>query len=146
MVNPADYVDKYSFSYVECVLYAFRNLVVKVYSTTCTTVRLTYLGQNPDFLVDEINADRTTELKARFQFAGQVLQAGYISQLAASVKECGDDKEKRLKLQAALRVANNIQDLIRALYKKVPSAQPPVRLSWKGPKYVAAHRAPSLYS
>ncbi|XP_071809643.1 apoptosis inhibitor 5-like [Asterias amurensis] len=108
---------KLQFSYVECLMYTFYQLAKK----------------QPDFLVAEENADRLKDFKVRLQYFARGTQL-YVKQLRIALQgKVGDEmkkEENKLKV-VALRVTNNINTLIKDLFRNPPSYKSSIVLSWK---------------
>lgn len=105
------------FTHIECLMYIFIQL----------------LKHNTEFLSSPDNAQRLKDLKARLQFLARGVQNGIKtfreSLVGSKTKEV---KAEETKLKAiALRTMNNINSLIKDLFRSPPTFKNVITLSWK---------------
>lgn len=108
---------KLLFSHVECLMYAFHQVA----------------GKCPQILAAEQNAERLKDFRLRLQYLARGVQL-YIKQLRMALQgktgEALKSEEDKIKI-VALRTTNNINTLIKDLFRNPPSYKASVTLSFK---------------
>ncbi|XP_054159479.1 apoptosis inhibitor 5-like [Oppia nitens] len=119
------------FSHIECLLYTFQQLC-KLF---------------PQFLADA-QSERVKDFKLRLQYVARGVQS-YLTKLKkhlSTVKgEALKSDDNKLRVMA-LKTTNNINTLIRELFKIPPNYKSTINLSWKPPASKNAPVKPTLSS
>ncbi|GIZ00665.1 apoptosis inhibitor 5 [Caerostris extrusa] len=105
------------FTHIECLLFVFSH----------------FLKHCPEFLTAADNAQRFRDLKARLQFLARGVQSGIKTFRESLVSnKSKETKAEETKMKAiALRTMNNINTLIKDLFRTPPTFKTSVTLSWK---------------
>ena len=105
------------FTHIECLLYTFVQL----------------LKHNAEFLTSSDNSQRLKDLKSRLQFLARGVQNGIKTFRESLVSnKTKEVKAEETKLKAiALRTMNNINSLIKDLFRSPPTFKSAITLSWK---------------
>ncbi|GBM34546.1 Apoptosis inhibitor 5 [Araneus ventricosus] len=105
------------FTHIECLLYIFTH----------------YLKHCPEFLTAADNSQRFKDLKARLQFLARGVQNGIKTFRESLVSnKSKETKAEETKMKAIiLRTMNNINSLIKDLFRTPPTFKTVVSLSWK---------------
>lgn len=105
------------FTHIECLMYTFVQL----------------LKHNTEFLAASDNSQRLKDLKARLQFLARGVQNGIKTFRESLVSnKTKEVKAEETKLKAiALRTMNNINSLIKDLFRSPPTFKTVITLSWK---------------
>lgn len=105
------------FTHIECLMFIFTHL----------------LKHNPEFLTAGDNSQRFKDLKARLQFLARGVQSGIKTFRESLVADqINETKAEETKMKAiALRTMNNINTLIKDLFRTPPTFKTAVVLSWK---------------
>lgn len=105
------------FTHIECLMYTFVQL----------------LKHNAEFLTLSENSQRLRNLKSRLQFLARGVQNGIKTFRESLVSNRGKEiKAEETKLKAiALRTMNNINSLIKDLFRSPPTFKINIILSWK---------------
>lgn len=105
------------FTHIECLMYIFIQL----------------LKLNTEFLTAADNSERLKDLKARLQFLARGVQNGIKTFRESLVSnKTKEVKAEETKLKAiALRTMNNINSLIKDLFRSPPAFKTAITLSWK---------------
>ncbi|GFY67806.1 apoptosis inhibitor 5 [Trichonephila inaurata madagascariensis] len=115
------------FTHIECLLFVFTH----------------FLKHCPEFLTAADNLQRFKDLKARLQFLARGVQNGIKTFRESLVSnKTKETKAEETKLKAiALRTMNNINSLIKDLFRIPPTFKTAVTLSWK-PATAASTKVP----
>lgn len=111
--------EKFNFSYVECLLYAF-HAVVRHHDA--------YLTAH-----DEVSRERAREFRLRLQYFAKGTQ-NYIKELRNSLLTASianNQSEENKIRRVALKVTTNIDILIKDFFQNPPSFKNSITLSWK---------------
>lgn len=105
------------FTHIECLMYTFIQL----------------LKHNTEYLTAPDNAQRLKDLKARLQFLARGVQNGIkIFRESLVSNKTKEVKAEETKMKAiALRTMNNINSLIKDLFRSPPTFKTVITLSWK---------------
>lgn len=105
------------FTHIECLLFTFTHL----------------LKHFPEFLTAGDNSQRFKDLKTRLQFLARGVQSGIKTFRESLVADKSKDaKVEETKMKAmALRTMNNINTLVKDLFRTPPTFKTSVTLSWK---------------
>lgn len=105
------------FTHIECLMYTFIQL----------------LKHNTEFLTSPDNSQRLKDLKTRLQFLARGVQNGIKTFRESLVSnKTKEVKAEETKLKAiALRTMNNINSLIKDLFRSPPTFKTVITLSWK---------------
>lgn len=105
------------FTHIECLLFTFVQL----------------LKHNTEFLTSSDNSQRLKDLKSRLQFLARGVQNGIKTFRESLVSnKTKEVKAEETKLKAiALRTMNNINSLIKDLFRSPPTFKSSITLSWK---------------